>query len=373
VEIEVEQFSAAPGESVIVPIMLVANPGIAGLRLSVGYDSYRLRIDSVNSVTSGTALTYHMFVGVDESTYSRNPFNVIWIGVENDTSTGVLLNVEFSVPDNAPAGEATINVTVGMVVDYNSNQLSYSVTQGSVYILRDDDNGNGNGDDNGDDTISAPPPRPGPGPTPPPTPGPTPAPNPEPEYPESPYEAVTLPFGDVVETAWYYEYVRTVWENSLFQGTAYNQFSPQVGMTRAMFAQVLANLEGVDTSVFNNLPKFVDVVDSAWYFGAVEWAAGAGIVQGVGGDNFAPDLPITREQMVVMLFRYVEIMGIEIAQGYIANFIDQDEISYWAVDAVRAIQGADLVGGRPDGRFDPLSTATRAEVSAIFTRFLAQR
>ena len=181
----------------------------------------------------------------------------------------------------------------------------------------------------------------------------------------------SLPFIDVAATAWYYNYIRTVWENSIFQGTAHNQFSPQMSMTRAMFVQALANLEEVDLTAYETAsPTFNDVPSSAWHFAAVEWAAGQGIVQGVGNDNFAPNAPITREQMAAMLYRYIQIRGIEIPANQTTTFADFDAISYWAVDAVEAIQAAGIITGRPSGNFDPRTTAIRAEVAAIFARFL---
>jgi|GEM_PF-4358911 len=76
-------------------------------------------------------------------------------------------------------------------------------------------------------------------------------------------EVAEFPFTDISQSAWYYHYVRTVWENELFHGTAYNQFSPHVGMTRAMFVQVLANLENVDTTTFTT-SIFNDVSTNAW-------------------------------------------------------------------------------------------------------------
>ena len=182
-----------------------------------------------------------------------------------------------------------------------------------------------------------------------------------------------LPFIDVATTAWYYNYVRTVWENSIFQGTAYNQFSPQMSMTRAMFVQALANMEGVDLTAYGTATaSFNDVSLSAWYFAAVEWAASQGIVQGVGNDNFASNAPITREQMAAMLYRYIQIRGIEIPANQTIIFADHDAISYWAVNAVEIIQAAGIITGRPNGNFDPLTTATRAEVATIFARFLGE-
>ncbi|MCL2610451.1 MAG: S-layer homology domain-containing protein, partial [Defluviitaleaceae bacterium] len=196
----------------------------------------------------------------------------------------------------------------------------------------------------------------------------------------------TQTFNDVNSEAWYHNYINTVVRNGLFQGTAPGVFSPQLNMTRAMFTQVLANLEGVDLSLFADESSiFNDVSNSAWYFSAVQWASNAGIINGTGEGNFTPDDNITREQMAVMLYRFVNIKEIVLPQGTPApsieirnlfarnnttSFSDENHISAWAIDAVKAIQSAGIVRGRPNNSFDPQASATRAEVAAIFTRFL---
>jgi len=183
---------------------------------------------------------------------------------------------------------------------------------------------------------------------------------------------IPLPFIDVATGAWYYSVVRTVWENDLFQGTAHNLFSPDVPMTRAMFVQVLANLEDVNLDNYRTLtPTFGDVSQSAWYFAAVEWAVRQNIVQGIGEGNFAPDMPVTREQMAVMLNYYANSRTILLPVLEVGAFTDQADVSPWAVEAVESIQAAGIITGRPDGRFDPLTSDTRAEVAAIFARFLS--
>ena len=145
-------------------------------------------------------------------------------------------------------------------------------------------------------------------------------------------------------------------------------------MTRAMFVQVLANMEGINTAAYqasnSQSPRFYDTDPTRWYFGAVEWAASQGLVSGIGNGNFAPDRPITRQEMAVMLHNYIVFRGIELPNGATGIFTDQDNISTWALEGVMAIQAAGIITGYPDGSFQPQGTATRAEVATIFARFL---
>ena len=178
-------------------------------------------------------------------------------------------------------------------------------------------------------------------------------------------------FIDISPDTWYFSYVGIVTSAGLFQGTGEGYFNPNSGMTRAMFAQVLANLGGdIFTDYTETSFDFTDVSNDAWYFSAVKWASSLGIVSGFGDGSFAPRNDITREQMAVMLFRFANIAEMEVSLNSEANFVDYNDISPWATEVVAAIQQMGLITGRPDGRFDPQATATRAEVATIFARFL---
>jgi hypothetical protein len=155
----------------------------------------------------------------------------------------------------------------------------------------------------------------------------------------------------------------------LFGGIGNDLFAPDDTMTRAMFAQVLANIERIDLSQYQT-SRFTDVPVGAWYASAVEWAASVGIVNGVGDNRFDPEANITREQMAVMLMNYVRYKGYELPVREVAAFNDEAIIASWALDAVKTIQAAGIVSGRGNGMYEPQATATRAEVATIFTNFI---
>jgi len=182
--------------------------------------------------------------------------------------------------------------------------------------------------------------------------------------------AYTL-FDDVSSTDWFHDFVTVVHHHGLMRGVAYRRFAPQAPMTRAMFIQVLANLEGVNLDAFTaGTPAFNDVAQGAWYYAAIQWANSEGLTFGVGGGNFAPNESITREQMAALLNRYVNFRAIALPSHTTTPFTDAGTISYWAVNDVTAIQAAGIIGGFPDGSFAPRQTATRAEVATIFAEFI---
>jgi hypothetical protein len=169
---------------------------------------------------------------------------------------------------------------------------------------------------------------------------------------------------------WALSNITFVAARGLFGGIGNDLFRPGTPMTRAMFAQVLANIEGVNLSAFTT-SRFADVPVGAWYAPAVEWAASAGIVSGVGDNRFDPEANITREQMAVMLNNYITWTGKKLtANTEFSVFMDEAAIGSWALEGVKAIQAYGIIVGKPGNLFDPKATATRAEVATIFARYI---
>ena len=178
----------------------------------------------------------------------------------------------------------------------------------------------------------------------------------------------SVQFRDVPANAWFVHYVNTVVTRNLFQGMGDGIFAPNESMTRAMFVQVIYNMAGQPATATTN--AFGDVPSNAWFAQAVSWASDQGIVHGVGPNRFAPNEPITREQMAAMLLRYAESRNVSLPAGTPITFADQASISPWARSSVNAVSAAGIVSGRAGNNFAPQATATRAEVAAIFARYL---
>jgi len=177
-------------------------------------------------------------------------------------------------------------------------------------------------------------------------------------------------FKDVKSNAWYKYYVDYAVSFGIFTGTSNNTFSPNDNITRAQFVQVLANVQGVDTSNRNVKTQFSDVPAKKWYTAAVKWASENKIVNGIGGGKFDPNANVTREQMCLMLVNFAKFKSITLKSVEAKeSFTDDAKISKWAKTAVYTCQQADIVNGKGGGKFDPQGTGTRAEASVIFTKF----
>ena len=116
--------------------------------------------------------------------------------------------------------------------------------------------------------------------------------------------AFAADFADVSEGAWYCDAVDYASDNGLMNGTGNGEFSPTMLMDRAMFVTVLYRMENTPP-VFGN-SRFTDVAADSYYADAVIWAAEAGIAAGTGNGRFAPDMPLSREQLAAMLYRSAE-------------------------------------------------------------------
>lgn len=178
------------------------------------------------------------------------------------------------------------------------------------------------------------------------------------------------PFTDVHEGAWFYGAVKYVYENGLFKGTTPTTFEPGSNMTRGMLAVVLYRLAGEPETDAAN--PFTDVKDDAYFAKAVAWAAEQGIVLGRGDGTFAPGEDVTRQDMVVMLYRYAVSVGKTGAAGAeTLDFTDADEVLAYAKQAVAwAVANGILKGYDLGGAFAllPGKTINRAEVAAIMER-----
>ncbi len=191
-----------------------------------------------------------------------------------------------------------------------------------------------------------------------------------------PLQVTVIYFCDVSSTAWYRSYVYDLAFQGIIQGRSSAAYVPDGKVTRAEFAKILAAASGEDMEPYDERSSFSDVSPTAWYNKYVNWAAECGIVKGKGDGLFCPGDDITRQEMAVMLMRYLDevaaedqlvlpIVGDEIL------FNDCDAIASWAKEAVDTMVKASVIGGYGDQTFRPLNSASRAETAKMVSVFLA--
>jgi hypothetical protein len=193
----------------------------------------------------------------------------------------------------------------------------------------------------------------------------------EPEETKDPIEKFTdLDAKDT--TAWYLDDVRYVLNNNIMQGHNGNIFGPKESLTRAQMVQILYNAaEKPDVS--GEKSTFTDVADDIWYADAVIWAAKEGITTGNNSskNTFGPNDKITRQDLVVMLWRYA---GKPTAtKTTLDEFSDAAKVASYAKDALLWAYENGIVKGyeyKGDKTLNPTGNATRAEAAAMVRRYL---
>ena len=178
-------------------------------------------------------------------------------------------------------------------------------------------------------------------------------------------EVKTAPFRDVPVDAYYYDAVKWAAEKGITTGQAYGLFGSDRSCTRAQIITFLWRAAG--SPVVNYAMEMGDVSADAYYAEAVRWALSRGITSGTGGGAFSPDDACTRAQAVTLLARALSTKA-----GSAANFNDVPANSYYAQAVAWAVEGG-ITTGVGNGRFDPNSTCTRAQIATFLYRLYLSR
>ena len=214
-----------------------------------------------------------------------------------------------------------------------------------------------------------------------PDPNPNPNPNPRPEYPEKPNkpskpavsikpeETPKVTFSDLVPGAWYETAINFALTENLMNGVGNGKFDPNGTTSRAMMVTILWRLEGSPAAAKS--VGFGDVASGSWYGDAVNWAQSCGIVEGADG-LFRPNDPVTREQLVTILFRYAVYKGMTTLtmEENLGGFPDEASISTYAISAMNWAVGRKIINGM-DGLLNPSGFATRAQTAQMLMNYLS--
>lgn len=178
----------------------------------------------------------------------------------------------------------------------------------------------------------------------------------------------TVAFSDVSESDWFYKGVSYVVENGMMNGVGENQFAPNAPLTREMLAVVLYNMEKQPESTGVN--PFADVKADMWYTDAIVWANANGIVAGYDDSTFGLGDSITREQLASILYRYAQMKGYDVTEkADLTGYADSAAISGYAVEAMQWANANGIVNGMTATTLAPQGTATRAQVATMLMNF----
>ena len=183
---------------------------------------------------------------------------------------------------------------------------------------------------------------------------------------------VTEMFTDVTKN-WAYPGIQYCVTHGIMGGMGDGTFAPTGTTTRAQIVQILYNLEG--TPAVSGTTPFTDLTAN-WYKPAILWAYQNNVVAGTSPTTFAPDQPVTREQIAVILTQYmfhVLKMNRTWTPADLSTFPDGAQVSGWAKEAMQDAVALGLINGTkaPDGKvyLDPQGSAARQQVATILMQF----
>ena len=182
------------------------------------------------------------------------------------------------------------------------------------------------------------------------------------EIPTAPTDSIDR-FKDIDKTGWYVDGIKYALGHGLMNGVDTDKFEPNGNVTRAMLVTVLYRLADKPSVSGATIP-FTDVKSGDWYYDAVVWAYNKGIGNGTSETTFAPNAPVTREQLVTFLWRYV---GQPASAQSLDAFPDNATVSSYAHTALQWAVEKSIINGN-GGNLEPLGYATRAQIAVIFMR-----
>ena len=170
-------------------------------------------------------------------------------------------------------------------------------------------------------------------------------------------------FGDVTADHWALDAIAHSYARGYFKGEGEGRFAPNRAITRGEFVTILGRKAGASAS--NTATIFQDVSSGAYYAGYVAWAQSQGIVAGVGQGRFEPNRTITREEMAVMLNKFLASQNKSYAATGYGNFSDGGSIAVWAKDSVDKMARQGLLSGMGNGNFAPKESFSRAQAAQV--------
>lgn len=176
-------------------------------------------------------------------------------------------------------------------------------------------------------------------------------------------------FYDITSVPWAYDSIMSLAKRGVISGYGDGSFKPNNNITREEVVKIIVES-------FSLLDKeascdFNDVLSFEWYAGYVASAYNRGVVAGLGNGNFGVGMPVSRQDMAVMVCNVLSMFGKEYptVRNYNA-FSDNAAVAGYAKDAVEKLYCLGIINGSDGNRFNPNNNLTRAEMAKIMSALL---
>lgn len=176
-------------------------------------------------------------------------------------------------------------------------------------------------------------------------------------------------FADVAKTKWYNGPINEAALRGLMGGRSVNTFDPDGIATRAEAIKGVTSMISKADAVNQDLPY--DVRSDTWYTESVKWVVKNGGIREEWKTHFSPDTPITREEMILAVYRIAGWTSKEYAED-LSQFPDADQISPDCLIAMQWAVANGIIVGTDQGLLNPQSTLTRAELATMIIHMIHQ-
>ncbi|MDI4646365.1 S-layer homology domain-containing protein [Cohnella hashimotonis] len=178
---------------------------------------------------------------------------------------------------------------------------------------------------------------------------------------------VTKSFGDITKQPWARQAIEVMASKGIITGTSASAFAPEAQIQRADFMLILVRALGLTARTEDS---FTDVSADAYYAEALSIAKRLGVAQGVGGNRFNPEAPITRQDMMVLVDKALTAANIPATRGTSTDldaFADKFSVAAYAQSSAATLYKNGIIKG--DGsKVNPTGFATRAEAAVLAYR-----
>ncbi|WP_425453315.1 S-layer homology domain-containing protein [Cohnella lupini] len=177
-----------------------------------------------------------------------------------------------------------------------------------------------------------------------------------------------IPFKDVdSHYDWAKDAIAVLADQGIINGTSATSFEPSNRITRADFMMMLVRMLDLNADVTSN---FSDVSANAYYYKALGIVKTLGIANGAGGNKFNPGEFISRQDMMVLMSRAMDVTGKLDLSGTpsdLSGFKDKAKLAPYANDAAAKMVKAGIVQGSGSA-LNPTGQVTRAETAVMIYR-----
>ncbi|GLB60231.1 C40 family peptidase [Cytobacillus sp. NCCP-133] len=168
-------------------------------------------------------------------------------------------------------------------------------------------------------------------------------------------------FKDIPSSFWAEDQISDLNKKEIIVGYEGSQFKPDLDMTRAEVAALIA--EVFELNIADRSSKFKDVPKDYWALGAINAVQKAGIIKGDSTGSFRPEETLSREHLALIFTRAFDLTPVKTPVDF--KDIPKD---YYAADAIQRLAASGITTGKEDGTFAPKQLVNRTQFAVFLSR-----